>query len=378
MATPFKSMGDMLTTSVASFSEDVSTALITNLTPILIVAITIYFTLKGYLYMTGRAEGAIPDTVISAFKMSMIAYFAMNTGNYISYGISAINGAQELLVGALPGSHSTAWETIDSLWEKMGTGIDVLMDMFKLLGWSDVGPALLLVFCLFLYLGIAAYLTFAALGILIVAQLSLTVILGFGPLFLSLLMFPITRSWFDGWIKACLTYVFTMVIIAAIITLAIQVFEKQLAHIVAVTQNTQSLQGGQFAIFLSSLFTFLIVCVAITTLVKAVPSIASGVVGSVAMQAVGLGAMLNGANKRASNLVSGGAKLGAGLASGLGAKNVASKLGDMSKKVGAASGQTSAAMGMSGSALSALGAGTKRASRAIGAAMNRGANRDHK
>ena len=191
-------------------------------------------------------------------------------------------------------------------------------------------------------------------------------------------MFHITRSWFDGWIKACLTYVFTMVIIAAIITLAIQVFEKQLAHIVAVTQNTQSLQGGQFAIFLSSLFTFLIVCVAITTLVKAVPSIASGVVGSVAMQAVGLGAMLNGANKGASNLVSGGAKLGAGLASGLGAKNVASKLGDMSKKVGAASGQTSAAMGMSGSALSALGAGTKRASRAIGAAMNRGANRDHK
>lgn len=58
--------------------------------------------------------------------------------------------------------------------------------------------------------------------------------------------------------------------------------------------------------------------------VKAVPSIASGVVGSVAMQAVGLGAMLNGANKGASNLVSGGAKLGAGLASGLGAKNVAS------------------------------------------------------
>ena len=47
---------------------------------------------------------------------------------------------------------------------------------------------------------ISVALTFAATGVLIINEIALTLTLAFGPLFICCLMFPVVRSWFDGWI----------------------------------------------------------------------------------------------------------------------------------------------------------------------------------
>lgn len=51
---------------------------------------------------------------------------------------------------------------------------------------------------------------------------------------------------------------------------------------------------GGAADILTALFTFIIVCFGLATLVKAVPSLAAGVTGGIGMGAVGLGQMLRG------------------------------------------------------------------------------------
>ena len=266
MAGAFESLGSNFESAIAGYAEDMSGALIGSLTPIISTCVILYFMLKGYLYMSGRAEGAISDTVITAFKIALISSIALNTGNFISDGIGFINGVEDLLLSALPSSTplTSVWSSVDELWSNVESGSAALLKLISEIdiGISNIGKALLhgilLVAVLIAFIAASALLVLASLGVIIVAKLSLVIILGFGPLFLCTLMFPITRAWFDGWLKACLTPIFTMVVMAVV--------------------------------------TFLIMCLALATLIRAIPTLASGMVGGMGISAVGLGAMLSGAS----------------------------------------------------------------------------------
>lgn len=329
----FATIGEKLQTYIGTFSSDLSSTLITQLTPFLIVCVTLYICFKGYMFMSGRAENSIPDTVITLMKIGMIGYFFVNTGNYVHYGIDFIKSVQGALLGAIPhpgtSSITSPWQQIDYLWETVLSGLDPMMECYSKVGIFDkFSFALMVTITLFLYLIIAAYLTFSCLGILILSTIALEIVLGFGPLFCGLLMFPLTRSWFDGWIKACLTYVFTMVIMTAVVALVISVMSTQITDFSTYIDSiSKDFSSDQFKKLLNDLFTLLIISFAITTLIKQVPSMAAGVVGGVAMQAVGLGAMLSGVGGGALKLAGGTAFGGAMAAKMLGKEGAANFLG---------------------------------------------------
>lgn len=336
MSISFTELGHTIEGSISSYSETVSNTLITQLTPFFIVCVTIYICIKGYMFMSGRAENSIPDTVITLMKIGFISYLLVNTGNYVKYGINFIKSIEESLISVLPTTSSVSavkpkdmWGVLDNLWTTMDSGTQALLQCYKALDGWDFGSCLIMVATIFIYMIMAAYLTFAALGVIIVATLSLEIVLGFGPLFCGLLMFPVTRSWFDGWIKSCMTYVFTMAIMAAVVTLTILLMSNQINdfadHVKIVSEN---LGEGEYGELLTNLFVLLIVSIGLTTLIKQVPSMAAGVVGGVALQAVGLGAMLSGIGGGAAKLVGGaalGGAIGAKLAGKEGAMNALSK-----------------------------------------------------
>ena len=300
-----ESVGTMLEEGVSGYAEQISGALITNISPVIFTGVSLYFLLKGWMFLTGRAEGAIADTVITAFKIALISMIGLNTGNFVSYGIGFINGAESLLMSVLPDSPSSCWASLDKLWGTIEDGVTAIWNMFSKLDWNDVGYAFLLVLMLFAFFIAGAFLTLAGLGVFIIAKLSLVVILGFGPLFICCLMFPVTKSWFDGWLKACMTNIFTVVLLAAVISLVSTVFESRVGKISEVLSG-DLIDGGASDI-LTALFTFIIVCFGLATLVKAVPGLASGVTGGVGLGAVGLGQMLKGMGRGTAELAKGAA-----------------------------------------------------------------------
>lgn len=310
MAGAFETVGNDIKNLISTYATDVSSLLITNLSPIIIVGVTIYLMVKGYLYMTGRAEGALGELIINWVKISMLAYVALNSGNFIYHVIGGINGAESFLMRAVaPNAASTSvYATIDDLWVSICDSVASFFTIVKNIkfGLTNIGSALfiafMLVLVLFIYLIVIAYLTFAALGITILTEMSLVIVLGFGPLFICLLMFPLTKSWFDGWLKAAMTYVFTLVIMAAVIGLVVTIFRNQMNSFNQVFVEAESLNPATMGIFLLKFFTFIIVVVAMSSLVKAVPTIASGIVGGVAMQATGLGKMLSGIGQGAASM----------------------------------------------------------------------------
>ena len=269
MAGAFESLGSNFESAIAGYAEDMSGALIGSLTPIISTCVILYFTLKGYLYMSGRAEGAISDTVITAFKIALISSIALNTGNFISDGIGFINGVEDLLLSALPSSTplTSVWSSVDELWSNVESGIAAIFNLMSEIdfGFGNIGKALLH-------------------GLLLIAVL------------IGTLMFPITRSWFDGWLKACLTPVFTMVVMAGLLSLLNTIFQSTMSSLVVKINEAASGNAEAFAPFALAVVTFLIMCLALATLIRAIPTLASGMVGGMGISAVGLGAMLSGAS----------------------------------------------------------------------------------
>ena len=289
---PFAEFGSNIETMVAGFAESTSASVIAQISPIIFTGVVLYFTLKGWMFLTGRADGAISDSVISAFKIALVSFMALNAGNFVSFGIGFISGVEGMMVSSISGDPDV-WASIDKLWSQLMTIFERLwklpQELFGIvdyLPWEDGMQGTFLFFVLALLFCIAAVIiTLMCVGVFIMSKLCLAIVLGFGPLFMCTLMFPLTRSWFDGWLKTCLTNVFTLVMAVALIALVGQIFETTVDKIEAEINNSDS---GAYMILLGNVLIFLIVALAMGYLFRALPSMASGLIGGVGISAVSL------------------------------------------------------------------------------------------
>lgn len=294
----FASFGEEVLNAISSFASQASSALIDEIRIPLLTCLTIYFLIKGYLITYGRIDSPLSDFVLTAGKILLVTYFGLNALNYVNDVIPAIRGLENMLVGILrlPGAGNVdtqgAWTAIDDMWKQLMLVTNVALSTAgKVSVVSAFGTWLSLFFLGLLMAAISVALTFAATGVLIINEISLTLALAFGPLFICCLMFPAVRSWFDGWIKAVVTYVFCSVLVAAVILLVTNIFHSFATDLL---NSLRAYESGRplISVWLPVL-KFSVLGLALTSLVKLIPSIAAAIVGGVALQAAGLGQMMN-------------------------------------------------------------------------------------
>lgn len=294
----FASFGEEVLSAISSFASQASSALIDEIRIPLLTCLTIYFLIKGYLITYGRIDSPLSDFILTAGKILLVTYFGLNALNYVNDVIPAIRGLENMLVGILrlPGAGNVdtqgAWTAIDDMWKQLMLVTNVALSTAgKVSVVSAFGTWLSLFFLGLLMAAISVALTFAATGVLIINEISLTLALAFGPLFICCLMFPAVRSWFDGWIKAVVTYVFCSVLVAAVILLVTNIFHSFATDLL---NSLRAYESGRplISVWLPVL-KFSVLGLALTSLVKLIPSIAAAIVGGVALQAAGLGQMMN-------------------------------------------------------------------------------------
>lgn len=316
----FASFGEEVLNAISSFASQASSALIDEIRIPLLTCLTIYFLIKGYLITYGRIESPLSDFILTSGKILLVTYFGLNALNYVNDVIPAIRGLENMLVGILrlPGAGSVdtqgAWTAIDDMWKQLMLVTNVALSTAgKVSVVSAFGTWLSLFFLGLLMAAISVALTFAATGVLIINEISLTLALAFGPLFICCLMFPAVRSWFDGWIKAVVTYVFCSVLVAAVILLVTNIFHSFATDLL---NSLRAYESGRplISVWLPVL-KFSVLGLALTSLVKLIPSIAAAIVGGVALQAAGLGQMMNDTWRGARD-ISGGFVNGLGKGSG--------------------------------------------------------------
>ena len=278
----FQKFGAEVTELVVNYGQQVSATLVTELTPVVSLGVVLYFTLSGWMSLSGRSQNTIGDSVISAFKIALIAYFGLNAGNYISYGIESIQGLESLLVKAISGQDANGvWDLIDTLLARVSQASS---NVFETMGqkydgaWEkasnfDVILSMFLIIVLFWGAGIALVVVMTI--ILVITTVGFAIVVGFGPLFICCLMFPYTRSWFDGWLRTAISLVVLNVIVGSIAMMTDSILTKYIDEILKYSDSSEGSLGNLFQEMI------LVLCLLVTFvyLLKNVTNLTNSLVG---------------------------------------------------------------------------------------------------
>lgn len=278
----FQKFGAEVTELVVNYGQQVSATLVTELTPVVSLGVVLYFTLSGWMSLSGRSQNTIGDSVISAFKIALIAYFGLNAGNYISYGIESIQGLESLLVKAISGQDANGvWDLIDTLLARVSQASS---NVFETMGqkydgaWEkasnfDVILSMFLIIVLFWGAGISLVVVMTI--ILVITTVGFAIVVGFGPLFICCLMFPYTRSWFDGWLRTAISLVVLNVIVGSIAMMTDSILTKYINEILKYSNSSDGSLGNLFQEMI------LVLCLMVTFvyLLKNVTNLTNSLVG---------------------------------------------------------------------------------------------------
>lgn len=318
MAGTFEAFGNEVRSTMAGFAESVSGEIISSINPIIYTGIMIYFFARAYQITTGRAEGAIPDLITQCVKIVLVAFFGLNAANFVTYVIPAVYGIENLLLNAI--SHGTtasdinnAWGAADQTWQTFMNGFQAIYNIWSNSSWSvwsigeSIATSLFIILLMVLMLVVCIYFMFFAVGYLLLYEIFLVMGLAFGPLFICTLMFTVTRTWFDGWLRAVVCWAFTLVAVAGTLSLINGIFAERIDQI---TEFAIAAEGGKdYGVLLVNLGVFAVVVLALATVVKSIPTFAAGLTGGVALQAASVAGMLQSFG-RTMAAVTGGAMLG--------------------------------------------------------------------
>lgn len=318
MAGTFEAFGNQVRGTMAGFANSVSGEIISSISPIIYTGIMIYFFARAYQITTGRAEGAIPDLITQCVKIVLVAFFGLNAANFVTYVIPAVYGIENLLLNAI--SHGTtasdinnAWGAADQTWQTFMNGFQAIYNIWSNSSWSvwsigeSIATSLFIILLMVLMLVVCIYFMFFAVGYLLLYEIFLVMGLAFGPLFICTLMFTVTRTWFNGWLRAVVCWAFTLVAVAGTLSLINGIFAERIDQI---TEFAIAAEGGKdYGVLLVNLGVFAVVVLALATVVKSIPTFAAGLTGGVALQAASVAGMLQSFG-RTMAAVTGGAMLG--------------------------------------------------------------------
>lgn len=318
MAGTFEAFGNQVRGTMAGFANSVSGEIISSISPIIYTGIMIYFFARAYQITTGRAEGAIPDLITQCVKIVLVAFFGLNAANFVTYVIPAVYGIENLLLNAISqgttaSDINNAWRAADQTWQTFMNGFQAIYNIWSNSSWSvwsigeSIATSLFIILLMVLMLVVCIYFMFFAVGYLLLYEIFLVMGLAFGPLFISTLMFTVTRTWFDGWLRAVVCWAFTLVAVAGTLSLINGIFAERIDQI---TEFAIAAEGGKdYGVLLVNLGVFAVVVLALATVVKSIPTFAAGLTGGVALQAASVAGMLQSFG-RTMAAVTGGAMLG--------------------------------------------------------------------
>lgn len=339
-------------------------------TPVVLLGLTILILWHGMNVMRGAGGSMhLVDVFMKSMRAFLVVSLALAGGAYstnvIGFIVDLRTDLVNLFVAAPPGSSSYA-----ALDQSVGKATKALNDMMP---WvqanSDILPlnlrGLLGLAAMALMVGcVVIYCLVSAVNLLLI-DVALTIIFAVGPLFVACFAFESTAKFFDAWLGGALKYVFTAVVVSAVLSIGngvLATFATQLGK----DPDTMDLMGGAFAALGA---TGMLIMIAFR-----VPEIAGNIVGGIGLSVFGpaaasapLAAMGSGM-KSGARAGANAASYGAGAAAGTGPGQAVTRT--VSALANTSLGQRAVAAGESAARFGR--ATTNMRSGSVGAAYNAG------
>jgi type IV secretion system protein VirB6 len=278
--TTFTVLAQNIDGATASFVTEKAAGVISAITPVAIAGVAIYISIFGYMVMAGRIQEPFSDFLIKCCKIIIIAAFALNAGNYANWVVGSINSLRDGLSGVF-GTDSNIYTNFDNLislcWDKVQEARNKMdlagkwfPDFAALISWALVAVIVMVT-------GIV--LTCVTALMILVSDILLKITLAFGPLMIMCLFWPPTQKFFDSWFGQVLTYVFKIVVTAALFTIASRIFRG----------GVNVADFSEVSTALVSALQLAIMCFVLYRALLEVGGVASGLAGGVSAAAMSVG-----------------------------------------------------------------------------------------
>jgi type IV secretion system protein VirB6 len=217
--TAFSYIGKTIDNFTSDFIVSGVSGLIDAISPLILIGVTIFLMVKGYLQIFGKSDDLARDTVILGIQVITITTLVLNIDNYTFYIIDGVNALSSGLSSAISKNESgnDIYQTLDGL---LTQAVDHAVYCFKKVGltegwlWGFVG---------IIILASIGALTIISAIIIIGTKFLLTMLFVVGSLFIALAIFPITRKFFDSWVTKVVENVLVQIFGVVIISMAIEI-----------------------------------------------------------------------------------------------------------------------------------------------------------
>lgn len=261
-----------------------------SLNPLVVDAWRAMFTLFVIFYgyrMLFQAEANMNDMIVNTIKAVLVLIIATTYGNFAFLFFNVFTAIPNEISGLiLSGSGATGLDgtanssvtvnqALSDFWDQGMSAADAVQEGAKLTKFG-----------LYLYAGCIAgvtiWLTGAALILIILAKLGVAVLLAVGPLFLLFLLFPTTRGYFEGWLRALTNFALIPIFTYALLALVLRILVGPVEDLVA---NSAPNSEGFFA----HLTAFILAVAVGSVLLAQIPGWVTGISGGVSLQSTTFG-----------------------------------------------------------------------------------------
>lgn len=237
-----------LDSALSSYVTSVSQTMSAYLVPIATAGTTVYLLFMSYAIIRGDNEAPVSKLVKDFVSLGLIGAVALAAGNYQYWVIDFANILQSDLVkvvtSSAPGGAVSIGAAIDNIFsatncivppgESECVPLDIVLYQMaqKKVNFLGIPDLYYVIASVFLWIAEIVIIACCLLPWL-PAKAALAIWLALGPAAIVCLMWPATKAYFQQWLSAMLGAVFTMAIVAAIVTVIPSMYRNLVQEVIA-------------------------------------------------------------------------------------------------------------------------------------------------
>jgi type IV secretion system protein VirB6 len=238
----FEWIGESIDMTLNTFVQVTSGNVISMFTDVFIYGGTLTFVLMGFAIIFGYVEAPASNFMKTCGKFIVLSGLAMSAPTYLLWVVEALRGLETGVADAFSasGSSTQATSVYQVLDKAVTDGFKIGGDMLEKMGkrqWYEYTMAAYdFLNAVIIYLA-TLLVAVPAGAMVIVSKIMLTVMLGIGPFFIAMLMFPVTAKWFDSWFGQVMTYIMQIALVTTVLGMGMKFFSTLTATVLASTTD---------------------------------------------------------------------------------------------------------------------------------------------